>query len=127
MKIISISIDEETLKELDEGLASKQFKGRSEAVRKGLHHLFAEEKQKRDLKGNVEAVLLVLHDAHHTQNIASITHRYQFLIQTQLHNHKPNHQCLELLMLKGNGSEIKKLVSDLQRKKSCKYVKLTIY
>ncbi|MBM3233117.1 nickel-responsive regulator 1 [Candidatus Pacearchaeota archaeon] len=112
---------------MDSSIASKLFKGRSEAVRNGLHHIFAEEKQKRLLKGNIDAVLLVLHDARHTQNIASITHRYQSMIRTQLHNHKPDSKCLELFMLNGEASLVKKMVAELQFKKFCKYVKLITY
>ena len=51
MPIISISMDEETLEELDRLERSMAFAGRSEAVRAGVRTLIAENKATEKLSG----------------------------------------------------------------------------
>ena len=57
MPIVSISLTEEILKEIDSLQKNLGFSGRSDAIRAGIRSFVAEEKQKEDLSGNVNAIL----------------------------------------------------------------------
>ena len=61
MTIVSISLNEDILKELDKLQGSMGFTGRSEIIRAGIRTFVQEEKQKRELKGKQNAVLIVVH------------------------------------------------------------------
>ena len=62
MPIVSISLTEEILKEIDSLQKNLGFSGRSDAIRAGIRSFVSEEKQKEDLSGNVNAILLVVHN-----------------------------------------------------------------
>ena len=62
MPIVSISLNNEILSELDKIQSSMGFSGRSEAIRAGIRSFVSEEKQKSNLSGNIHAILLVVHN-----------------------------------------------------------------
>ena len=59
MPIVSISLTEEILREIDALQKNLGFSGRSDAIRAGIRSFVSEEKQKENLSGNVNAILLV--------------------------------------------------------------------
>ena len=61
MPIVSISLTEEILKEIDNLQKTMGFSGRSDAIRAGIRSFVSEEKQKAELSGDVHAILLVVH------------------------------------------------------------------
>ena len=62
MPIVSISLNDEILKQIDSLQKNLGFSGRSDAIRAGIRSFVSEEKQKEDLSGNVNAILLVVHN-----------------------------------------------------------------
>ena len=62
MPIVSISLNQEILSELDRLQKTMGFSGRSEAIRAGIRTFVSEEKQKSELTGNIHAILLVVHN-----------------------------------------------------------------
>jgi CopG family transcriptional regulator, nickel-responsive regulator len=126
-KIISISLDEETLKELEDIQSKIGFSGRSETIRAGLSLLSSENKDSQSLKGKIGASLIVVHKEHSSREISAISHKHQKLIQTHIHNHLDNHKCLEIFVLNGDGKEIKSLYDNFQKSKKTDFVKLIVY
>ena len=62
MPIVSISLNDEILKQIDTLQKNLGFSGRSDAIRAGIRSFVSEEKQKENLSGNVNAILLVVHN-----------------------------------------------------------------
>ncbi|MFM7797292.1 MAG: CopG family ribbon-helix-helix protein, partial [Candidatus Nitrosotenuis sp.] len=62
MPIVSISLNNELLTELDKLQKSMGFAGRSEAIRAGIRNFVSEEKQKTEVSGDIHAILLVVHN-----------------------------------------------------------------
>ena len=58
MGIISISLNDTMMKELDHVQKTLGFTGRSEIVRTGIRNFLQEEKEKLDIKGKKNALLL---------------------------------------------------------------------
>ena len=74
MPIISISLNEEILSEIDKLQKSMGFSGRSEIIRAGLRTLISEEKQRSNLSGLIHAILMVVHDEESEQIVTGIKH-----------------------------------------------------
>ena len=66
MPIVSISLNDEILKQIDNLQSTMGFSGRSDAIRAGIRSFGSEEKQKADLSGNVNAILLAVSYTHLT-------------------------------------------------------------
>ena len=124
MPIVSISLTEEILREIDALQKNLGFSGRSDAIRAGIRSFVSEEKQKEDLSGNVNAILLVVHNDEYDDQVNGIKHSYEDLITTHLHSKIEGEKCMELFMLKGEADSVSSITKDFQINKRMDTVKL---
>jgi len=124
MPIVSISLTEEILKEIDSLQKNLGFSGRSDAIRAGIRSFVSEEKQKENLSGNVNAILLVVHNDEYDNQVNGIKHSYEDLITTHLHSKIEGDKCMELFMLKGEADSVSSITKDFQINKRMDTVKL---
>ena len=124
MPIVSISLTEEILKEIDSLQKNLGFSGRSDAIRAGIRSFVSEEKQKENLTGNVNAILLVVHNDEYDNQVNGIKHSYEDLITTHLHSKIEGDKCMELFMLKGEANLVTDITKDFQTNKKMDTVKL---
>ena len=124
MPIVSISLTEEILKEIDSLQKNLGFSGRSDAIRAGIRSFVSEEKQKENLSGNVNAILLVVHNDENDNQVNGIKHSYEDLITTHLHSKIEGDKCMELFMLKGEADSVSSITKDFQINKRMDTVKL---
>ena len=124
MPIVSISLNDEILSELDKLQSTMGFSGRSEAIRAGIRSFVSEEKQKSDLAGNIHAILLVVHSDEFDHVVSGITHNFEDLITTHLHSKIEKEKCMELFVIDGDAEKISTMTKDFQTNKNMDTVKL---
>jgi len=124
MPIVSISLTEEILKEIDNLQKTMGFSGRSDAIRAGIRSFVSEEKQKAELTGDVHAILLVVHKDDYDNEVTEIKHSYEDLITTHIHSKIDGEKCMELFMLKGDADSVSSITRDFQKNKRMDTVKL---
>jgi len=124
MPIVSISLNDEILSELDKLQSSMGFSGRSEAIRAGIRAFVSEEKQKSDLSGNINAILLVVHNDEFDHAVSGITHNFEDLITTHLHSKIDKEKCMELFVINGDAEKVSTMTKDFQTNKNMDTVKL---
>ncbi len=126
MTIISISMDEQTLAELNRIEKSLGFAGRSEVVRAGVRSLIAENKSADKLSGRIKAVLLLVHDESAESAATDLKHRFEEVITTQIHSNLKGEKCLEIFILDGEASKITEMFQKSQATKKIEYAKLVV-
>jgi CopG family nickel-responsive transcriptional regulator len=124
MPIVSISLNDELLTELDKLQKSMGFAGRSEAIRAGIRNFVSEEKQKTEISGDLHAILLVVHNDEFDDMIAGIKHSFEDLIITHLHSKIHGNKCVELFMLDGEAERINAITKNFKINKKMDNVKL---
>ncbi len=124
MPIISISLNDEILSEIDKLQKSMGFSGRSEIVRAGLRTLISEEKQRSNLSGLIHAILMVVHDEESEQVVTGIKHNHEDLIGTHLHSKIDGNKCMELFLLRGEAGKVDVMTRDFQTNRKMDHVKL---
>ncbi|MFB5597439.1 MAG: CopG family ribbon-helix-helix protein [Nitrosopumilaceae archaeon] len=124
MPIVSFSLNDEILSELDKLQSSMGFSGRSEAIRAGIRAFVSEEKQKADLAGNIHAILLVVHNDEFDHVVSGITHNFEDLITTHLHSKIEKEKCMELFLIDGDAEKVSTMTKDFQINKNMDTVKL---
>jgi CopG family nickel-responsive transcriptional regulator len=124
MPIVSISLSDELLAELDKLQKTMGFAGRSEAIRAGIRNYVSEEKQKDQLAGDLHAILLVVHNDEFDDVIAGIKHNFEDLIITHLHSKIHGNKCVELFMLDGEAERISMITRNFKINKKMDNVKL---
>ncbi|MGP3668127.1 MAG: CopG family ribbon-helix-helix protein [Candidatus Bathyarchaeota archaeon] len=125
-KIISISLNEELLKEMDEVQREFGFSGRSEVVRAGIRMLIADSREKKKLVGEINSILLLVHNQEVEDTVTVIKHEFEDIICTQIHSHLKDGKCLEVFILNGNVERIKQLTNLFQVCGKMEYVKLIV-
>ena len=124
MPIISISLNDEILSEIDKLQKSMGFSGRSEIIRAGLRMLISEEKQRSNLSGLIHAILMVVHDEASEQIVTGIKHNHEDLIGTHLHSKIYGNKCMELFLLRGEAEKVDVMTRDFQTNRKMDHVKL---
>ncbi len=123
MSIVSISLNEKALGELD-AVTDELAIGRSEAVRSGIKLLAEQAKSSMPLKGIVTATLTVVYKESHA-DLDEVIHEHQKCIVTHLHHHLEA-TCIDLFILKGDAARIKALVQAVQHNKKLDHLKLVL-
>jgi CopG family transcriptional regulator, nickel-responsive regulator len=125
---IGISLEEDLLERFDELIAEKGYVNRSEAVRDLIRaELVARSwSTSRSDEERVAVVTLVYdHDASSlAQKLAHIQHENHRAVVSALHVHMDEHNCLEVLVLRGGAREVLRMGESLAATKGVKYGKL---
>jgi CopG family transcriptional regulator, nickel-responsive regulator len=124
LTIVSVSLNNEILNEIDKLQKILGFSGRSEIVRAGIRNLLAEERDRENLSGHLFAVLLAIHNEKSDDQVTEMGHGYDMLITTHIHNKIDGDRCLEIFILKGDAEEIKEMTKKFQSNKKMDHVKL---
>ena len=123
MTVISISLNEQNIKDLDLIQKELGFGGRSEAIRTALRMLVAERNERKKMVGNVEGVMIIVTEKGSSDHIDDIYHNHQNLIRTHIHNHIGEGRCMNLLIIGGEAGEINRVLDELERMDGVNYLK----
>jgi CopG family nickel-responsive transcriptional regulator len=120
-----VSLDKGLLREFDRHIRRRRYTNRSEALR----DLIRDNLVGQEWEGNRETVgtITFVYDHHVrdlTRKLTDIQHSYQPLILSGMHVHLDHDHCLEVLVVKGKGSSIKKIADTLIGTKGVKHGKL---
>jgi CopG family nickel-responsive transcriptional regulator len=126
MTIISVSLNDGLLEEIDKLQKELGYSGRSEVMRAGARMLIADSKEKEKLEGRLNSVLLLIHAPKVEDTVTAIKHDFEDIINTQIHNHLRGDTCLEVFVLEGDATRIKELVTLFQATGKMDYVKLIV-
>jgi len=126
MPIVSISLNDEILSEIDKLQKSMGYSGRSEIIRAGIRNLIAEEKQRSNLSGLIHAILMIIHDEDSEQIVTGIKHNHEELIGTHLHSKIEGNKCMELFLLHGEADKVDVMTKDFKTNRKMEHVKLVI-
>ncbi|UVS68296.1 CopG family ribbon-helix-helix protein [Nitrososphaera viennensis] len=124
MTIVSVSLNDDILQEVDKLQKSLGFSGRSEIVRAGIRNLLAEERDRQNLSGSIYAILMVIHDEKSDDQVSLMRHDYDKLIGTHIHNKIDGDRCLEIFMLRGQADDVRDMTKKFQSNKKMDHVKL---
>ncbi|MEM3654134.1 MAG: CopG family ribbon-helix-helix protein [Candidatus Bathyarchaeia archaeon] len=125
-KIISVSLNEEILKEIDEVKKELGFSGRSEVIRAGARMLIADNKEREKLVGKLNPILLLIHSQKAEDIVTKIKHEFEDITKTQIHSHLKEDKCLEIFILDGDAERIKQFANLFQTSRKIEYVKLIV-
>ena len=125
MVIVSISLNDKILEEIDRIQNDYGYSGRSEVIRAGTRLLISENKENEKLFGEINAILLLVHSQDAENIVSDIKHNYEDVTTTQIHSHL-RRKCLEIFVLDGNAEKIKEMVREYQINRKMDYVKLIV-
>ena len=126
MTIVSLSIPEQMIKDLNQIQDTGGFTGRSELVRAAVRLLIEDRKEKDSLLGRVSAVIVVTHDESNEAPITRLKHEFEDIVRTHIHNKISHGNCLELFLVEGEGKKVAGMTKEFQKEEKMKSVKLIV-
>lgn len=123
-----VSIKSNLLRRFDELITEKNYVNRSEAIRDLIRDRLVDEENKDDNITVVGTITIVYDHAVHdlSDTLNDVQHKAHKAILSTLHIHLDMHNCLEVLVVKGKGSDIRMIANRLISTKGVKHGKLTI-
>ncbi len=121
-----VSIESNLLKKFDKLINKIGYSNRSEAIRDLIRDRLVAEEWKEADKETVGILGLVYnHEKRElTENLTKIQHQHIDLVVSSTHIHLDHHNCLEVIVLRGKSSLIKKTANELLSTRSVKHGQL---
>jgi CopG family nickel-responsive transcriptional regulator len=123
---IGVSIEGNLLAQFDGLIESKGYTNRSEAIRDLIRECLVEEEWRKDEGNSVGTITLVYN--HHlremSDRLTDLQHQYHDKIISVLHVHLDAHNCLEVMVVKGEKVDIQAIAGRLSSLKGVKHCKL---
>lgn len=122
-----VSLEHELLEKFDAAIAGKGYQNRSEAIRDLIRDsLVAEE-----IDGNkvVVGTLTIVYDHHRpnlTERLVQAQHHAGGAVLAATHVHLDHHNCLEVIIMKGRGGDLKYLADGILSLRGVKHGQLVI-
>ena len=125
---VGISLPENLLNKFDEIILQRGYSSRSEGVRDAIRSYIVNFEWMSDVQGERVGVITIVYS--HSQrgledNLTEIQHDFGGLIQSSLHVHLDQDNCLEVVVLRGEGQDVRKAAEKMMSLKGVKHVKLT--
>ena len=121
-----ISLDRELLERFDREVARKGYTNRSEAIRDLIRDSLVREEWETGSSETAGTITLVY--SHDTRELADtlndLQHKYHTNIVSTMHIHLDGHNCLEVLIVRGKGRDVKYIAEKLIGIKGVKHGKL---
>jgi CopG family nickel-responsive transcriptional regulator len=125
---IGISLPENLLEQFDTIIGMRGYSSRSEGIRDAIRAYITHYQWMSDVKGERHGVITMIYDHHQRglmQTLMEIQHEYSYVIQASLHSHVSHDKCMEVILLRGEGTELKNVAERLMSQKGVESVKLT--
>jgi len=130
MKVVrfGVSVPEELLEKFDRIIEEKGYVNRSEAIRDLMRDfIIRHEWETGDAEVAGTITMLYNHDeADVVKELLDLQHDYLNEIVSSIHVHMDEHNCLEVVIVKGKASRIKEIADRLLSLKGVKHGKLVM-
>jgi CopG family transcriptional regulator, nickel-responsive regulator len=123
-----VSIPDDLLDKFDVLIAEKGYTNRSEAIRDLIRDRLVEDEWSASEHEVVGTVTVVYNHEQSdlAQKLTQIQHRKHELVISSLHVHLDQHNCLEVLVIRGRSDDVKKVGQLLISTRGVKHGKITM-
>ena len=125
---IGVSLPEKLLSRFDEIILKRGYSSRSEGIRDAIRNYIVHYEWMSDVQGERVGVITLVY-AHSQRglvdNLTVIQHESGSIIQSSLHVHLDHENCLEVIVLRGEGQDVRKAAEKMMSLKGVKHVKLS--
>ena len=129
---IGVSLDKNLLEQFDQLITKQGYRIRSEAIRDLVRNHLSEEQLENPDANAVAAVVLVYdhHSAKLYDSLIELQHSHNHTQSVQvissLHVHLDEHDCLEIIVLRGLAGQIRKIGDNILSMKGVKLGKINV-
>ena len=124
---IGVSLPDNLLGRFDEIIEKRGYSSRSEGVRDAIRNYIIHYEWMNEVEGDRIGIITLIYD--HDQrglvnNLTDLQHTYADMIRSSVHIHLDHDNCLEIIMVQGEGKKVKEVAEKMMALKGVKHVKL---
>ena len=125
---IGVSLPENLLEKFDEIITKRGYSSRSEGIRDAIRGYIRYYAWMSEVEGERVGTISLVYD--HNQrglvnSLLEIEHEFSGMIRSSIHMHINHDMCLEVLMVRGEGRDVKAVTEKIMTLRGVKHVKLT--
>ncbi len=125
---IGVSLPENLLERFDEIMTKRGYSSRSEGIRDAIRGYIRYYAWMSEVEGERVGTISLVYD--HNQrglvnSLLDIQHEFSDIIRSSLHVHINHDMCMEVLLVRGEGRDVKNVTERIMTLKGVKHVKLT--
>jgi CopG family nickel-responsive transcriptional regulator len=126
---VGVTFPPELLKDLDKVAEEMGYESRSKAIQDAVSSFITDQRLLHEQKGKKAGVLVMVYD-HDVKgledDLIESQHHHRDVINSVLHVHLSDKECLEAVAVKGEAEDIRKLAQELATRKGVKQLRSTI-
>lgn len=125
---IGVSLPENLLVKFDEIINKRGYSSRSEGIRDAIRGYIRYYEWMSEVEGERVGILSMTYDHSHRGLITSLMdlqHDFSHIIRSSVHVHISHEECMEVLILRGDGKDVKAVAEKIMALKGVNNVKLT--
>ena len=126
---LGVALPSGMLGELDQVVTTVGYPSRSKAIQDAVESLIVKNRWLSEQKGEKTGVLILVYD-HDTRGLeeylTDTEHQYSSIICSTTHVHLTKRECLEVMVVKGDGPKIRELANKLRIRKGVKQAELAV-
>jgi CopG family nickel-responsive transcriptional regulator len=128
LEIISFSLTNNLTSQLTRIMDEMGYSNRSEVIRDALRAFFEKQKDLDGMEGIIEGVVLILYSHRMEKEVHSILHGNTGIFRSFLHlDFEENcHRCCDVVVFKGNASEVRKAIHTIETTNNVENVKIVL-
>ncbi len=124
MAILSTSLPDDLVKEMDGAIAGGGYKGRSEFVRAAVRdHLLSRPKVTGK---HVHGSITILYPHDKEAKVSDVRHAFHDVVLSLMHTHCEAETCMDVLIVGGAPDRVQGLADTLQRMRDIKRTRLVV-
>ncbi|MDE1825606.1 MAG: ribbon-helix-helix protein, CopG family [Candidatus Micrarchaeota archaeon] len=116
LEILSISIDKDALRQLEEVQKRLGYKSRSKMLRNAILGMVHDYEAFDALKGEVECIFVLTYSEAEKNHVSDVLHRFGKVIKTELHQHHSG-TCIDILNINAPAKKTREFFGVLKRNK----------
>ncbi len=125
---IGVSLPENLLERFDEIITKRGYSSRSEGIRDAIRGYIRYYAWMSEVEGERVGTISLVYD--HNQrglvnSLLDIEHEFTGRIRSSIHMHINHDMCMEVLMVRGEGKDVKAVTEKIMTLRGVKHVKLT--
>ncbi len=113
-RIVSLSLDDAMLKEIDAAADAIGYSSRSGLVRDAVRAFLREKAEASKFEGHINGVLMLVYDHGSAAQVSEVRHRHMSVFKSFMHaDFDGGDDCCEVLMFCGEADDVKRSYNQL--------------
>ncbi len=124
--IVSVSLPDALLRDLDDLIEKRGYKGRSELVRAALLQFLKSQRAEERIEGPVSAIAVLGYPEKAERALTEVRHAHNDLITSMLHAHTTKGRCSTVLVGEGPGEKMRRFLAELRGLRDLESIEVTL-